>query len=98
MVSAWAPVQSEMPPCLVDMGLMIGTARRFAWLAGVTPCRPLRGWDPTPSHPSRGCLREGAKSYVKQVNRQRRGASTAVQEARTFWPCSRNWPCGPTYL
>ena len=47
---------------------------------------------------SRGCLREGAKSYVKQVNRQRRGASTAVQEARTFWPCSRNWPCGPTYL
>ena len=45
-----------------------------------------------------GCLREGAKSYVKQVNHQRRGASTAVQEARTFRPCSRNWPCGPTYL
>ena len=20
-----------------------------------------------------------------------------VQEPRTFWPCSRSWPCGPTY-
>ena len=24
--------------------------------------------------------------------------STPVQEARTFWPCSRNSPCGRTYL
>ena len=40
-----------------------------------------------------GCLREGAKSYVKPKPTPRaRG-----QEARTFWPCSRNWPCGPTY-
>ena len=48
--------------------------------------------------PGTGCLREGAKSYAKPVAARRRGPSTPVQEARTFWPCSRNWPCGPTYL
>ena len=48
--------------------------------------------------PKPGCLRERAKSYAKPVPARRRGPSTPVQEARTFWPCSRNWPCGPTYL
>ena len=26
-------------------------------------------------------------------------ASTVLRlhDARTFWPCSRSWPCGPTY-
>ena len=24
--------------------------------------------------------------------------SAPIQRARTFSPCSRNWPCGPTYL
>ena len=45
---------------------------------------------------STGRLREGAKSYAKPVPPKRRGPSTPVQEVRTFWPCSRNWPCGPT--
>ena len=50
--------------------------------------------------PSAGCLREGAKSYAKvdHVLRWRRGFCTPVQVARTFSPCSRNCPCGPTYL
>ena len=26
-----------------------------------------------------------------------RPAAAQVQGARTFSPCSRNWPCGPTY-
>ena len=50
------------------------------------------------NHSPTGCLREGAKSYAKPAPARRRGPSTPVQEARTFWPCSRNWPCGPTYL
>ena len=47
-----------------------------------------------------GCLRERAKSYakVKHVLRRRRGCCTPVQMARTFSPCSRNCPFGPTYL
>ena len=45
-----------------------------------------------------GCLREGVKSYVKPVTGRRRCRSTRVQVARTFWPCSRKWPWGPTYL
>ena len=74
-----------------------------------------------------GCLREGAKSYVKRfdarygaldcvcasrkgihptrhrIRRRAEGVATegwrgvAVQPARTFSPCSRNWPAGPTY-
>ena len=36
-------------------------------------------------------------SSTVTVTAQRCGPSTPVQEARTFWPCSRNWPCGPTY-
>ena len=76
---------------------------------------------------STGCLREGAKSYVKRfdarygaldcvcasrkgihptrhrIRRRAEGVATegwrgvAVQPARTFSPCSRNWPAGPTY-
>ena len=47
---------------------------------------------------SPGCLREGAKSYAKPAPARRGGPGTPVQEARTFWPCSRNWPCGPACL
>ena len=53
------------------------------------PTSPRR-W-PTPS--SSGRLREGAKSYAKPARRR----DLRVQEPRTFRPCSRNWPCGPTY-
>ena len=59
-----------------------------------------RGLAGIPAGPVPGCLREGSKSYakVKHVRRWRRGCSTPVQVARTFSPCSRNCPCGPTYL
>ena len=50
------------------------------------------------SGPIAGCLREGARSYAKPVPVKRCGPSAPFQEARTFWPCSRNWPWGPTYL
>ena len=42
---------------------------------------------------STGRLREGAKSYAKPDRRR----GLRVQAPRTFRPCSRNWPCGPTY-
>ena len=32
---------------------------------------------------------------ILRLARPRRGPP--AQDARTFWPCSRNWPCGPTY-
>ena len=68
-------------------------------LVGVHQRRGTRGAG-EPPRPEPGCLREGAKSYVKvkHVLRRRRGCCTPVQVARTFSPCSRNCPCGPTYL
>ena len=36
----------------------------------------------------------GARFYAKAGAHPALRSSTPVQEARTFWPCSRNWPCG----
>ena len=45
---------------------------------------------------STGCLREGARSYAKRMPTPRCGPRAPVQEARTFRPCWRNSPWGPT--
>ena len=62
------------------------------FMSGSVRTNTLRITAETASQPIPGCLREGAKSYAKPVPARRRGPSTPVQEARTFWPC------GPTYL
>ena len=59
-----------------------------------SPGRSGRGAPASPPATAPGCLREGARSYAKPTPRC--GPGAPVQEARTFWPCWRNSPCGPT--
>ena len=38
-----------------------------------------------------------SQTVVCDTFKRHHGQSAPIQVARTFSPCSRNWPCGPTY-
>ena len=85
-------------PCTVERRTL--RRRRCRWRDDKKPCKPAT--IPAICKPPvlKPCDARGDGEQRKTIPRRRHRRSVQrapVQRARTFSPCSRNWPCGPTY-
>ena len=73
---------------------MPSSDRRCAALISGGVGRHSPRWELLSRQPAKGAGRQ----ELRVPRPASRSPSIPVQEARTFWPCSRNSPCGRTYL